>query len=102
MDTVKIFVKNDCPRCPAAKKLYDELTSRLDSSGATVEKWNVDETEGLAEAAMHMVMATPTVIVFDGEENKVADWRTVVPSLDEVIQALEISVPAGEEHAPVP
>lgn len=99
MDTVKIFVKNNCPRCPVAKKLYDELASRLDSSGVTVEKWNVDETEGLVEAAMHMVLTTPTVLVFDGEENKVADWRAVVPSPDEVIEALNI---AGGEHAPVP
>lgn len=102
MDTVKIFVKNDCPRCPAAKKLYDELVARLDSSGVTVEKWNVDETEGLAEAAMHMVLATPTIIVFDGEENKVADWRTVVPSFTEVVQAMGVAPEPGGEHAPVP
>lgn len=102
MDTVKIFIKDDCPKCPAAKKLYDDLVSKP-AVPANVEKWNVGSSDGLAEAAMHMVLATPAVLVFDGDENKIAEWRGDVPMLSQIELTLkEHALNDKVVHAPLP
>jgi glutaredoxin len=80
MGTVKIFTKRECPKCPAAKDVGD----RLKKTGITIVDYDLETTEGLAEAAFHGVMATPTIIVEDGKDNEVAAWRGTVPSPQEV------------------
>ena len=103
MCTVKIFLKDDCPKCPAAKRLYDDLV-RTDGRtfSAAIEKHNVGQMEGLAEAAMYMVMTTPTVILLDGDENVVAEWRQDVPSVDRIGTIVHELDPGRVEHAPLP
>jgi hypothetical protein len=70
--TVKLFVKANCPRCPAAK----HACSTVDS----VETYDVDQVDGLAEASFYGVMATPTVLVLDGSGTEVAAWRGEAPT----------------------
>lgn len=68
---IKLFVKDDCPRCPAAKFACDGLDG--------VEVYDVSEVDGLAEAAFHSVLATPTVLVVDTAGSEIAAWRGEAP-----------------------
>jgi len=68
---IKLFVKQDCPRCPAAKHAVDGIEG--------VEVYDVGEMDGLAEAAFCGVMATPTVLVMDEGGREVAGWRGEAP-----------------------
>lgn len=86
MGAVKIFTKRQCPKCPAAKEVGDELKVR----GVKVIDYDLETIEGLAEAAFCGVMATPTIIVEDGEDHELAAWRGTVPTpqeIDGVLQA---------------
>ena len=85
MGTVKIFTKRECPKCPAAK----DVGARLKKTGIMVVDYDLETTEGLAEAAFHGVMAAPTIIVDDGKDNEVAAWRGTVPSPQEVEGVLQ-------------
>ncbi len=78
---VKIFTKKTCPKCPAAK----ELASELEKRGVDVNLYDLDNPDGLAEAAMYNVMATPTIIITDNENNEEKSFRGTVPNLEEVI-----------------
>jgi len=80
MGAVKIFTKRECPRCPAAKDVGDRLKMR----GVRVMDYDLETVEGLAEAAFYGVMATPTIIVEDGEDNELAAWRGTVPAPPEI------------------
>ena len=68
---VKLFVKNDCPRCPAAKRVCEGLDE--------VEVYDVSSIDGLAEAAFYGVLATPTVLVVDATGDEIAGWRGEAP-----------------------
>ena len=68
---IKLFVKKDCPRCPAAKHAVSELPD--------VEVYDVGEVDGLAEAAFCGVLATPTVLVLDENGTEIAAWRGEAP-----------------------
>ncbi len=81
---IKLFWKENCPKCPAAK----ELARKLEQRGVKVEYYNVETVEGLAEANMYMVMSTPSIIVVEGEDEEVAAWRGSVPEENELAQAV--------------
>lgn len=78
---VKIFSKKECPKCPPAKELALELEKR----GVNVKQYDVETTDGLAEAAMHDVMATPSVVIVDNSGSEIKSFRGEAPSLEEVI-----------------
>lgn len=46
MGTVKIFYKDDCPMCPLAKRLKDNLQE----NNVNVHYYNVETTDGLARS----------------------------------------------------
>jgi len=85
MGIVKIFYKDDCPMCPMAKKLRDNLQEK----NVAVDDFNVGTTEGLAEATFYRVMALPTILVEDEAENSLGEWRGNVPHIDEVLSAVQ-------------
>lgn len=68
---VKLFVKDDCPRCPAAKQALEGIDGVL--------VYNVDEIDGLAEASFYSILATPSALVVDSDGNEIESWRGVVP-----------------------
>lgn len=68
---IKLFVKNDCPRCPAAKKACEGING--------VETFDVDEIDGLAEAHFYGVLSTPSVLVVDAGGREVVGWRGETP-----------------------
>ena len=84
MAKVKIFWQETCPNCPAAK----ELGKKLQATGVTVEYHNVKDADGLTEAVMHGVMATPSIVVVADDGTEKAVWRGSTPKFDEVKAAL--------------
>ena len=70
--TIKLFVKDDCPRCPAAKHACEGIES--------VEVFDVGSIDGLAEASYHSVLATPTILVLDDTGSEIAAWRGDAPT----------------------
>jgi hypothetical protein len=68
---IKLFVKDDCPKCPAAKRACEGIDG--------VEVFDVSEIDGLAEAAYHSVLSTPTTLVVDGNGSEIASWRGEAP-----------------------
>lgn len=72
MQYLKVFVKQDCQKCPAAK----EVGSRYPDT----EIYDMEQAGGLAEAAFYSVLCTPSVIVVDEQGCEVFAWRCSVPS----------------------
>jgi hypothetical protein len=80
MEMVKIFWKANCSKCPAAK----DVGNTLKEEGFKVIDYNLDTLDGLAEGAYYSVMATPTLIIEDRDENCIADFRGIIPSAKEI------------------
>ena len=73
---LKVFVKDDCPNCPAAKEVANQFPfSRL---------YNLDEADGLAEAAFHSVLCTPSMVLVDDQDMVIQSWRCHVPRPTEI------------------
>ncbi len=84
MGSVKIFTKAQCPKCPAAK----EFGKKLEGEGVSVFQYDLDTTDGLAEASFYSILSTPSFVIEDEQEREVVSWRGVVPTLGEVKQHL--------------
>jgi glutaredoxin len=84
MESVKIFTRAQCPRCPAAK----EVGKKLEGEGVSVFQYDLDTTDGLAEASFYSILSTPSLIIEDEQEREVVGWRGMVPTLGEVKQHL--------------
>ncbi len=79
-ERVKVFWKNDCPKCPAAKALV--------AGSDHAELFNLDDVDGLAEAAFYGVLSTPSIIVTDTTGQELAAWRGEVPSKQDIVRWL--------------
>lgn len=84
MGVVKIFYRDDCPKCPLAKQLRE----RLEEKKVNVLAYNVGTADGLAEASFYSVMSLPTVLVEDAMENGIGEWRGDVPKIEEVLSVI--------------
>jgi hypothetical protein len=80
MHHLKVFVKENCQKCPAAK----EVARRYPET----ELYDVEQAEGLAEAAYYSVLCTPSVIIVDEEGSEVFAWRCDVPSSKDIEERL--------------
>lgn len=83
--TIKIFTSPTCSNCPPAKALGEELMKRNQS----VEMLSIAEAEGLAESRMHSVMAVPSIVIVDENDNEIAAWRSEMPSIEEIIEKIK-------------
>ncbi len=86
MKTVKLFWKQRCPNCPPAKQVVEKL--RENGGDFKIMDYDVETVEGMAEASFHEVMATPSIIVVDGDDNELASFRGRAPTLAELESAL--------------
>jgi len=77
---VKVFTKVDCPNCPPAKALAEELKKE----GKNVVVLDIGEPEGLAEATNYGVMCTPSIIVVDDSGKELKSWRCSTPKKEEI------------------
>jgi len=73
---VKLFVKEDCPRCPAARRACDGIVN--------LSVYDVEALDGLAEASNWGVLVTPSVVVIDSTGREVASWRGQAPDPSEL------------------
>lgn len=73
---IKLFWKENCPKCPAAKMLVEQFEE--------VESYNVEDSEGLAEAAFYGIMSTPSIVIADEVGKEIVSWRSDVPDLEDV------------------
>jgi hypothetical protein len=80
MSSIKLFWKQDCPKCPAAK----QVSYNLKSEGFDILEYDLETTEGLAEGAYHGVLSTPTLLIIDEHDKEVLQWRGDVPSSEEI------------------
>jgi len=89
---LKIFTQPNCPKCPPAKKLGEQL-NRKDTSGVArrdspdgggkqikVEYYDISTADGLAEASFYSVMSTPSLILCDDQGKETKSWRGETPS----------------------
>ncbi|MBU4174792.1 MAG: hypothetical protein KKB90_09300 [Actinobacteria bacterium] len=73
---LKVFVKEDCPNCPAAKEVARQFTFS--------KMFNMDKADGLAEAAFHSVLCTPSMVLVDDDGAVMQSWRCHVPRPTEI------------------
>jgi len=78
MPKLKVFTKKDCPNCPKAKALGDEVAKE---GKMKVEFYDVEQADGLAEAQLYSVLATPTMVLCEDSEddNEIKSWRGATP-----------------------
>jgi hypothetical protein len=72
MQHLKVFVKQECQKCPAAKEVASNFPE--------TEIYDIEQPEGLAEAAYYSVLCTPSIVVVDDSGSEVFAWRCTVPS----------------------
>lgn len=83
---VKFFVQEDCPQCGHAKEVLDKLI-KMD---VMVKLFDIETVDGMTEAAFHEVLATPTTIIVDDEENELRSWRGVAPTYEDVEKNMNV------------
>ncbi len=82
MESIKVFTKSKCPKCPAIKEIAQELKRE----GFPVFHYDLDTMDGLAEASFRSILSTPSLVIEDEEEKEIASWRGIVPTLQEIKQ----------------
>jgi len=77
---LKVFTQQACPRCPAAKQLVKQVEHKFQ-----VEYYDIKTEDGLAEALEYDIMATPSLVVLDHENNVVKQWSVELPDSKELV-----------------
>lgn len=78
---LKFFFQSNCPKCPAAKRVVDELKA----AGIPVELFDVKTVDGKLEAGYYGLMSTPSVVVTDNSDVEIAAWRGEAPEKEAVL-----------------
>ena len=73
---VKLFIRDDCPECPAAMRACDGI--------AELSVYDLTDPMGLAEASSLHVHAAPSVLVVDSAGREVAAWRGEAPAAADI------------------
>ena len=87
---VSIFGKTNCGKCLSTKKMLGHFIPKWGlADKVTVEFYDMDTTDGLAEGSFYdvSVVNLPTVIIAEGEKT-VARWEGHIPNTDELKVAL--------------
>ncbi|MBU1129720.1 thioredoxin family protein [Patescibacteria group bacterium] len=79
---IKLFTKKNCPKCPSAKNLVEEL-KKDGLEDALFEFFDAESVDGMAEAAFYTVMSTPSILICNDDGKEVKGWRGEVPDLKE-------------------
>ncbi len=76
MVKVKLFWRENCPKCPSAKALL--------VNSVNAEYFNVDEVDGMAEAAFYGVLSIPSIVVAKEDGKEIKAWHDEVPLQGEI------------------
>ena len=80
-----LFTATNCPRCPAAKSLVEEITKELGMENEKDYKiLNIDDEENMILALQHQIASTPSIVI-DDEPIFVGK----VPTKEELIEKLK-------------
>jgi hypothetical protein len=81
---LKLFTQPTCARCPAAKQVVKLVEHKV-----TVENYDIKTELGLTEALSYDIMVTPSIVIIDHEDNVLAEWKSTVPSLEDLNKILK-------------
>lgn len=81
---LKLFTQPTCARCPAAKQVVKQVEHKV-----KVEHYDIKSEDGLAEALSFDVMATPSIVITDNEDNVLAEWKSTVPTVEDLNKVLK-------------
>ena len=73
---VKLFIRDDCPECPAAIRACDGV--------AELSVYDLTEPSGYAEASAARVDSTPSVLILDSSGREIAAWRGEAPAESDI------------------
>ena len=59
---IMLFTRKDCPKCPQAKRVVEEIETEL-GSRIVVRRYDLDDEEDFLTALQHQVMSTPSVVI---------------------------------------
>lgn len=82
---IKVFWQDNCPNCPSAKRVINDVVNEC---GVKIKEFDVNDVDGMSEAAFHAVMGTPTTIVVDSNDSEIASWRSQIPPKEELLDAI--------------
>lgn len=68
---VKLFVREDCPECPAARAACDGISN--------LSIYDLSDIQGIAEASSLGVVSVPSIVVVDSSGHEIAAWRGTTP-----------------------
>jgi len=84
MTRLKLFVADNCPKCPSAKKVFNEVIEELRlKEGEDYSILNIDEGDNLITALQYQIASTPSIVV-DNEVVSVGE----VPSKRDLLERL--------------
>ncbi|HIH32396.1 TPA: hypothetical protein HA235_06855 [Candidatus Woesearchaeota archaeon] len=75
---LKLFIKKDCPKYPAAKALIKHVENRIKT-----DILDMDTVEGLSEALYYDAIAS-SIIILDHDKNIVGRFIDDMPSVEEL------------------
>jgi|GEM_PF-4921188 len=82
--SITFFEKEFCPQCGPAKQVLLDVIKQLDAISVEVEFVNADTEEGMLRALMHMIDATPGIVV-----NGLTIVRGEVPTPGMLLEAIK-------------
>ena len=80
MAKITVFTATNCPKCPAAKKVCEEVAKQ---TGAEFKVMNIEEEDNMIVALQNQIASTPSIMV-----NGTVEFRGEVPSKAELIKLL--------------
>lgn len=76
---LKLFTQPDCSRCQGARKICQSLCVNM-------QEFDISTRDGLAEASFHQVVATPSILIIDMDQDELElyGWRADLPTEQEI------------------
>lgn len=79
---LKLFWQENCPNCPDAKTLVNRLKD------INTELFDINSVDGMAEAAFHAIMATPSIVLVSDKDEELYGWRSNMPDETELLDSI--------------
>lgn len=81
---IKVFGKKNCAKCETTKnKLSHFLKKNNFESTVSLEFYDMDTVDGMAEGAFNDVLKVPTTVI-EKDASAVARWEGDVPKTEEI------------------
>ncbi|MCK4429594.1 MAG: thioredoxin family protein [Candidatus Aenigmarchaeota archaeon] len=66
-----VFVSSHCPHCPNAEKVAEKIAPEYSDNGLSFRKVRMKTSEGKELASKYNIMAVPTTLLLDNEDNEI-------------------------------